>query len=53
MQEFNTGYGGSKLFGQPKLYDNFTPSTGEVKPDGKNRMAAIKQFQGLSGIVSS
>ena len=53
MQEFNTGYGGSKLMGQPKLYDNFTPSTGEVKPDEKNKVAAIKQFQGLSGIVPS
>ena len=53
MQEFNTGYGGSKLMGQPKLYDNFTPSTGEVKPDEKNKVAAIKQFQGLSSAVSS
>jgi hypothetical protein len=53
MQEFNTGYGGSKLVGQPALYGNFTPSTGDTKYSKKNRAAAIKQFQGLSTAVSS
>ena len=53
MQEFNTGYGGSKLVSQPALYGNFTPSTGDAKADGKNKAATIQQFQGLSKAVSS
>ena len=53
MQEFNTGYGGSKLVGQPALYGNFTPSTGDTKYSKKNMAATIKQFLGLSKAVSS
>lgn len=53
MQEFNTGYGGSKLKDQAALYGNFTPSTGDTKYSKKNMVAAIKQFQGLSSAVSS
>ena len=53
MQEFNTAYIGSKLFGQPKLTDNFTPSTGDAKADEKNKAETISQFQGKSGIVPS
>ena len=53
MQEFNTGYGGSKLVGQPKLTDNFTPSTGNTKYSKKNIAATIKQFLGLSKAVPS
>ncbi len=53
MQEFNTGYGGSKLVSQPALYGNFTPSTGDTKADEKNKAATIQQFQGLSKAVSS
>jgi hypothetical protein len=53
MQEFNTGYGGSKLVGQPALYGNFTPSTGDAKADKQNIAATVQQFQGLSKAVSS
>ena len=53
LQEFNTGYGGSKLVGQPALYGNFIPSTGDAKADKKNKAATISQFQGKSGIVPS
>ncbi|MCE2871538.1 MAG: hypothetical protein LW714_09045 [Oxalobacteraceae bacterium] len=53
MQEFNTGYGGSKLVSQPALYGNFTPSTGDAKVDKKNKAATISQFQGQSGAVPS
>jgi hypothetical protein len=53
MQEFNTGYGGSKLKGQAALYGNFTPSTGDTKYSKKNITATIRQFQGLSGAVPS
>jgi hypothetical protein len=53
LQEFNTGYGGSKLVDQPALYGNFIPSTGDAKADKKNKAATISQFQGKSGIVPS
>jgi hypothetical protein len=53
LQEFNTGYGGSKLVGQPALYGNFIPSTGDAKADKKNKAATISQFQGKSGFVPS
>ena len=53
MQELNTGYGGSKLVGQPALYGNFTPSTGNAKVDKQNKAATVQQFQGLSKAVSS
>lgn len=53
MQEFNTGYGGSKLVDQPALYGNFTPTTGDTKYSKKNMAATIKQFLGLSKAVPS
>jgi hypothetical protein len=53
MQEFNTGYGGSKLVDQPALYGNFIPSTGDTKYSKKNMAATIKQFLGLSKAVPS
>ena len=53
MQEFNTAYIGSKLFGQPNLYDNFAPSTGNAKLDKINKAATISQFKGKSDVVPS
>ena len=53
MQEFNTGYGGSKLVDQPALYGNFTPSTNDTKYSKKNIAAIIRQFMGLSNAVPS
>ena len=53
MQEFNTAYIGSKLFGQPKLTDNFTPSTGDINYSKKNKAATISQFNGRSKFVPS
>ena len=53
MQEFNTAYIGSKLFGQPKLTDNFTPSTGDINYSKKNKVATISQFNGRSKFVPS
>ena len=53
MQEFNTAYIGSKLFGQPKLTDNFTPSTADIKYSKKNKAATISQFNGRSKFVPS